>query len=95
MHPVKFVEANKNLLKPSNMTDAECASLWVFTNDQQCISRWQLSFRDRLRVLFYGHVWLSVYSGHTQPPVRLDADKTIFQPAEDALRQEAEKFAAV
>ena len=36
MKPIKFDEANKNLLKPQNMTDEECSSLWVFTDVQQC-----------------------------------------------------------
>jgi len=93
MEPVKFAEANKNLLKPSSMTDAECASLWVFSDGQQCVSRWRLTWRDRLRVLWYGHVWLSVYSGYTQPPVRLDSCETVFQTIEDQTRKEAEKFA--
>lgn len=82
MHPVRFAEANKNLLKPSSMTDEECASLWVFSDGSVCVSRWQLNWRDRLRALWYGHVWLSVYSGTTQPPVRLDSQATIFVPVE-------------
>ena len=93
MQPVKFEEANKNLLKPASMTDEECASLWVFTDGQQCVSRWQLSWRDRLRVLWYGHIWLSVHSGQTQPPVRLDSEKTVFQTVEEATREGAKQFA--
>ena len=37
MTPIKFEEANKNLLKPQNMTNEECSSLWVFTDGQQYI----------------------------------------------------------
>lgn len=29
MKPIKFEQANKNLLKPESMTDEECSSLWV------------------------------------------------------------------
>lgn len=93
MIPVRFPEANKNLLKPSNMTDEECASLWVFTDGQQCVSRWQLTWKDRLRILWYGHIWLSVHSGQTQPPVRLDSERTVFQTTEDATREGAKEFA--
>jgi hypothetical protein len=93
MEPVKFSEATKNLLKPSGMTDDECKSLWVFSDGQVCVSRWRLSWKDRLRLLWYGHVWLTVHSGFTQPPVRLDSIKSVFQTTEDALRQEAERFA--
>jgi len=93
MIPVKFPEANKNLLKPSNMTDDECASLWVFTDGSQCVLRWQLAWKDRLRVLWYGHIWLSVHSGQTQPPVRLDSERTVFQTVEEATREGAKEFA--
>jgi len=93
MNPVKFPEANKNLLKPSNMTDEECASLWIFTDGSQCVSRWRLMWKDRLRVLWYGHIWLSVHSGKTQPPVRLDSERTVFQTVEEATREGAKEFA--
>ena len=79
MKPVKFKEANKNLLKPENMSEEECESLWVFTNDKQCISLWKLSFIDKLKILFYGKIWLSVLSGHRQPPVWLSVNKTVFE----------------
>lgn len=28
MKPIRFKQANKNLLKPQSMTDEECSSLW-------------------------------------------------------------------
>ena len=76
--PVKFPEANRNLLKPDNMTDDECGSLWVHTDGVTCISCWKLSWRARLSALFHGRVWLAVLSGGTQPPVWIDATKTVF-----------------
>lgn len=79
MIPVKFKEANRTLLKPSDMTDAECSSLWVYTDGVQCISCWKLSWKQRLKALLFGRVWLSVRSGSTQPPVWLDCDKTVFE----------------
>lgn len=78
LHPVKFPEANLNLTKPGNMTDEQCGSLWVYTNGEQCISRWRLTFWQRIKLLFTGHIWMSVYSGHTQPPVALCCCKTVF-----------------
>ena len=78
MKPIKFKEANKNLLKPENMTDEECSSLWVYTDGEQCISCWKLSFKQRLSALIFGRVWLSVLSGQTQPPVWVDCKKTVF-----------------
>lgn len=78
MKPVKFKEANKNLLKPDSMTDEECSSLWVYTDGVQCVSCWRLTFKERMFALLFGKVWLSVLSGHTQPPVWLDCSKTVF-----------------
>ena len=78
MYPVKFPEANRNLLKPDNMTNEECGSLWVYTDGGACISCWKLSWKARLSVLFHGKVWLGVLSGGTQPPVWLTAAKTVF-----------------
>lgn len=79
MIPIKFPEANKNLTKPNDMTDSECRSLWVYTDGKQCISCWKLSWRQRIKALLFGKVWLSVLSGGTQPPVWLDCDKTVFE----------------
>lgn len=78
MKPVKFKEANKNLLKPNDMTDEECSSLWVYSDGVVCISCWKMSWKDRLSALLFGKVWLVVRSGKTQPPVYVDCSKTIF-----------------
>jgi len=79
MKPVKFKEANKNLLKPSSMTDDECGSLWVFNDDTQCISCWKVPFWNRIKLLFHGNVWLSIFGGNTQPPCWVYVNKTIFK----------------
>lgn len=82
MNPIKFKEANKNLLKPQSMTDEECESLWVYTDGTQCVSCWKMTWIQRIKALLYGKVWLSVLSGQTQPPVWVDCDKTVFQNRE-------------
>ena len=79
MKPIKFKEANKNLLKPQSMTDEECSSLWVYTDGEQCISCWKMNWKQRIMALIFGRVWLSVLSGQTQPPVWVDSDKTVFK----------------
>jgi len=79
MKPQEFEQANRNLLKPEGMTDEECGSLPVFTDGTQCISLWQMTWRERLSALVFGKVWLSVYSGQTQPPVWLMAEREIFK----------------
>lgn len=79
MEPIKFEQVNKTLTAPPGMTEAECGSLPVWTDDQQCISCWQMTWRERLSALFFGRIWLSVHSGQTQPPVWLMATKQIFK----------------
>lgn len=81
LKPIKFPEANRNLLKPESMADNECGSLWVYTDGVECFSCWKLGWRERLNILLYGKVWLSVLSGHTQPPVAVLVGKQIFRRA--------------
>lgn len=82
MKPIKFKQANRELLGPKLMTDDECRNLWVFTDDTECVSCWKLSFRERIRALIYGKVWLGILSGNTQPPVWLDCNDTVFEEEE-------------
>lgn len=83
MEPKNFEQANKNLLKPEGMTEDECGSLPVFTDGTQCISCWQMTWRERWAALFFGKIWLSVYSGQTQPPVWLMSANKIFTEAKE------------
>lgn len=78
MKPIKFEQANKNLLKPENMTDEECSSLWVYNDGMPCVSCWRLTWKERLKALFFGRVWLAVLSRESQLPVWLFCDKTVF-----------------
>jgi hypothetical protein len=77
LKPINFGTSNTLLTKPNSMTDAECKSLSVFTDGEQCVSCWKPSFRERLSILFYGRIWLSVLSGSTQPPVRIKGTKNV------------------
>ena len=78
MKPSMFPQANKALLRPAGMTEEECGNLYVWTDGQQCLSLWQMDWRERVKALWYGRIWLTVLSGQTQPPVELSADRTIF-----------------
>ena len=77
--PIKFKESNKNLLKPSGMTDEECKSLPVYSDGEQCISCWKMSWRERFSALFIGKIWLAVHSGQTQPPTWVGATSKYFK----------------
>lgn len=75
MEPSSFKYANKDLAKPSSMTDGECGSLPVYTDGKQCISLWRMSWGERFSALFFGRVWVAVFSGETQPPIYLVAER--------------------
>ena len=78
MKAVDFKEANCTLTKPDALTDLECKSLKTFTDGKQSISCWKPSFRERISILVFGKVWLSVWGGTTQPPIWIDGQKTVF-----------------
>lgn len=69
MNPIAFKNQTKVLQKPTTMTDEECGPLPVFNDGKECISCWQLSLRERLKIAFTGILWLRIVSGATQPPV--------------------------
>lgn len=78
MKPIKFKEMNKALGKPESMTDEECSSLPVYNDGMQSVSCWKCrSFKERIKFLFTGVMWLGVYAGETQPPVYLTIKKPL------------------
>ena len=79
MEPVDFLEKVIDLQKPPSMTDEECTPLPVWTDGTECISKWKMSFSERLHCLFFGFVWLRVVFGRTQPPVMVEATNDMFK----------------
>ena len=71
MDYLRFKEANRVLGKPHDMTDEECSDLSIFTDGFHCISCWNPTFIDRIKILFTGKIWLWVFAGSTQPPVSI------------------------
>lgn len=72
MKPSSFYEANGTLSggpAASYGTDDDVIDLPVHRADGQIISCWRLSWRDRLRALIGGRVWLHVLARTTHPPV--------------------------
>lgn len=80
MKPIDFPQSTKVLQKPGTMTDEECASLHVWSDGKQCVSKWHLSVWERIKILFGQDIWLGVMSGKTQPPVFLAAERVFEQP---------------
>ena len=75
MKPIDFPQSTKVLQKPGTMTDEECASLHVWSDGKQCVSKWHLSPWERVKVLFGQDIWLGVMSGKTQPPVFVTGER--------------------
>jgi hypothetical protein len=68
MKAISFKQQNITFTKPASMTDEECGSLPAFRDDDQIISCWQMSLKDRLRAICLGRIWLGIHGG-SQPPV--------------------------
>ena len=76
MIPMDFKEKNCMLTKE------DCLPLPVYANGEQIVSCWKMSWKERIKALFYGKVWLSVMGEKTHPPVWLMCDKTVFEKEE-------------
>lgn len=82
MIPTAFPDQTTVLHANPNQTEIDGQSvgeLPIFTDGDKVISCWQMTFRERLAALFYGKIWLGIYSGRTQPPVWLSTGKTVFR----------------
>ncbi len=77
MKPASFPESNGTLSggpAASYGTEDDVSDLPVHRADGQIISCWRLSWRDRLRLLFGGRVWLHVLARQTHAPVKVAAE---------------------
>ena len=75
MTPIEFKGQTLVLRKPAGMSDEECSPLPIARLDDTCVSCWRMSWRERLKVLWTGRVWLGVLSGQTQPPVYVTVER--------------------
>ena len=84
MKPVNFMHSNK-ILQPSGARYSENVTrvepLHIFTNGEQCVSCWNMTWRERLSALIFGRVWVATLSGQTQPPLFVEAAKTYLREA--------------
>lgn len=78
MTPAKFHESNRVLRAPKGM-EKECGDLYVFSDGQVCISQWQPTEEEKAAIAAGAGVWLTVVSGHTQPPVGLSVVSPFLQ----------------
>jgi hypothetical protein len=84
MKPEAFKHSNKTL-QPSGAKYSENVTgvkpLLIWTDGEQCVSCWRMSWRERLSALIFGRVWVALLSGQTQPPICAKAAKSYFREA--------------
>jgi hypothetical protein len=80
MKPVGFRECTRTLGPPRGQTDVDPLPIW--DDGKQLISKWKMSWAERLSALLFGTVWLQVRSSYTQPPVALTVTRQIFERRE-------------
>ena len=84
MKPTVFEHSNKTL-QPSGKTysDNVCSvePLSIWTDGEQCVSCWRMTWRERLSALIFGRVWIAALSGQTQPPIYAEAARSYFREA--------------
>lgn len=82
--PINFKYSNK-ILQPSNRKYSKNISgvdpLPIWTDGEQCVSCWKLSFTERLKAFIFGNIWLSLLSGETQFPAYIEASKSYLKEA--------------
>jgi len=80
MQPIPFKNMTSTLLDNQYRSEnvQKIISLPVWTDGEMCISCWKMSFKERLRALFYGKVWIRVLSGSNQPPISVEIENNIF-----------------
>lgn len=81
MTPTTFPEQTTELKANPNQLEIDgqaVGTLPIFTDGQQTISCWSLSWTERLKALLFGRIWLGIHMGSTQPPVWLASEKTVF-----------------
>lgn len=78
MKPIRFKQENKRLVTPRGLTDLNYGNISAYSDGRQCITLWRPSLRERLSILFFGRIWLSVFSGSTQPLIGVDGKRNMF-----------------
>lgn len=70
----EFEEANLKLMPPDGQEDDVYAlHVWRHPEGGYLISKWEMTWRERLACLFRGHVWLHVW-GSSHPPLTLETN---------------------
>jgi hypothetical protein len=72
MRATKFDEATTELLPPQGAEDLVYPlPIWRHPEGGMVISKWKMTWRERLHCFWKGHVWLHVW-GNIHPPVTIE-----------------------
>jgi len=80
--PVEF-EGTTTELKPPPGEEDRISPLPVFRNGSVCVSCWELDDEERLELLATGRIFLSVWSGTSQPPVFVGTERSTLRHLAD------------
>ncbi|MDX0251164.1 hypothetical protein GOC31_20925 [Sinorhizobium meliloti] len=73
--PVQFSGANMLLRAPEGAENV--SDMHTFTNGMCSVSCWELSAEELAEVNRTGRIYLSVFSGRTQPPVYVGDEESV------------------
>jgi len=73
--PVQFSGANMLLRAPEGAENV--SDMHTFTNGMCSVSCWELSAEELAEVNRTGRIYLSVFSGRTQPPVFVGDEESV------------------
>lgn len=82
-HPIKFNGMNYELSKPKGMDDLQCSSLPVFRNEINCVSCWEFTDEEIQEIIKTKRIYVSLWSGFTQPPILLGTEDAIREAIAD------------
>jgi len=74
--PVDFKGSNI-VLRPPAGSESSMQTLPIFRNGSCCVSCWELSSDEIEEITRTGRVYLSVFSGATQPPVYVGSETRV------------------
>lgn len=79
MRPMHFSESNAQLLAGDI---PNCADLPVYKDGTQILSKWKMSWRERLSALLFGVAFVSVRARETSPPIAVWVERQALRKAE-------------
>lgn len=71
MEPIEFIGANITLVAEG------CGDLPAQKDDEQFLTCWKMTLRERIAAVFFGRVWLCVQGG-VHPPVWLKCKRDVY-----------------